>query len=645
MKRHPLSVLTLAALPILFPPSVSAQDAPATNQLTDPIGNELTPLVHGAPTDPVELETFVDGLMHVILEEFETAGAVVSVVSGGEVFFAKGYGFSDWEERTPVDPERTLFRIGSVSKLFAWTSVMQMVEQGLLDLDADVNQYLDFEVPDFLGEPVTLGNIMAHAGGFEESGFRVITADTADLLSLGELLAEDLPARVRPPGDLSSYSNHATGLAAHTVEQVTGTDWNQYVEDEILTPLGMEYATFRQPIPEGLAPHMSKGYRYRQGRFEETDFEIVPMAPVGAGAVSGVDMATFMIAHLQLGQNGDQRILAEETARLMQTDHHQMEPGVNGMAHGFMVYDQRGERIIGHGGDTRFFHTGLWLFPEHDLGVFVSFNSQASGGARNRVMAAFLDRYFPVEESFPTIPENFAERGDRFTGEFRPNRRAYTTFLKIGALGGATLSVTDRGTLRGLDTHWVEVEPLVFQEEFGTRRMIFRENDEGEITHFFLSSTPIMAWERAEAIEGTALHVTLFIITIALMILTLLSPLIGWAIRRWYGVAKTELVRIPVGARWTLWSAALLFLFAVVVLVFAMESESLVRSRGPGLWLVFLPPFFAAVPTLASVWFTIRMWMKGAGRPTVRVFYSLATLSFCLLLWQMNVWNFLGWHY
>ena len=123
---------------------------------------------HRGPTDPAELEAYLDGVMEVALEANHTAGGVVAVVSGGRVLLAKGYGYADWENRTPVDPETTLFRIGSVSKLFVWTSVMQMVEQELLDLDTDVNEYLDFEVPATYPEPVTLNHIMAHAAGFED---------------------------------------------------------------------------------------------------------------------------------------------------------------------------------------------------------------------------------------------------------------------------------------------------------------------------------------------------------------------------------------------------------------------------------------------------------------------------------------------
>ena len=391
------------------------------------------PASRSGPSDPNELEAFVDGVLGVMLDQDHSVGAVVSVVKDGRVFFAKGYGHADLETQSPVDPTTTLFRIGSVSKLFVWTSVMQLVEQGRLDLDADVNDYLDFEIPATYEQPITLNHIMAHAAGFEDRVVELFGNEPEDVRPLGTLLAEQIPARVRPPGDISSYSNHATGLAAYVVERVSGTDWIDYSERNIQQPLGMRFTTFRQPLPEHLAAHMSSGYSGQVGSFEQEAFEFVPLAPVGAAAASATDMARFMIAHLQLGLFEDQRILSERTARLMQSDHYRMDPAVNAMAHGFMVLSQNGQRIIGHGGNTFWFHTMLALFPEHDLGVFVSFNSAGGAAATMPFIDAFVDRYFPEVDGVPSAPEAFADRAARFTGYYRPNRYSHTSITKLGA--------------------------------------------------------------------------------------------------------------------------------------------------------------------------------------------------------------------
>jgi CubicO group peptidase (beta-lactamase class C family) len=596
----------------------------ATLTLAAPAGalqEQGDPPLPAGPTDPTELEAFVDGVMRVLLEEHNSAGAVVSVVRDGRVFFAKGYGYADREERQEVDPATTLFRIGSVSKLFTWTSVMQMVERSLLDLDTDVNEYLDFEIPETFEKPVTLADIMAHAGGFEDYVVELFGDAPEDVRPLGTILREQLPARVRPAGDLSSYSNHATGMAAYMVERASGTEWIELTEESILEPLGMEFTTFRQPLPDHLAPHMSRGYSYAHGSFHEEEFEYVPMAPVGAAAASGLDMARFMIGHLQLGTYDGRRFLEEGTAQLMQTIHHRMAPGVNGMAHGFMDMSRNGQRIIG-------------------------LNSEGAGSATGPFVDAFVDRYFPVEEVIVTPPEDFAERADRFIGEYRANRFSHTTLAKLAATAAVSVGATNEGILRALSAEWVEVAPLTFRERYGDETLIFRENEAGEITHFFVASTPIVAFERipvAEHPTTTFVIGLLFFVTAAVI---LLSPFVGWAARRWYGVRAHDLARIPGVARLVSWTAAALFAVGVASLVFILRDPTIIAVAVPGsLWVALLIPVVALLPTLAWVALAVQLWRKGWGRRTVRILYSLAAVVFCFFVWQLTVWNLLGWRY
>ena len=331
--------------------------------------------------NPQELEAFVDGLMHAYLDDLQIAGGVVAVVKDGQLYFSKGYGYSDVEEKTEVSPNTTLFRIGSVSKLFVWTSVMQLAEAGKLDLNADINTYLrDFQIPKRYDQPITMADLMTHTPGFEDNPIALFAKSPDKLEPLGDLLARTIPRRVRPPHEVASYSNYGTALAGHIIEEISGLSFDEYVEANIFEPLDMAHTTFRQPLPEGMAADMSKGYRFER-RFIEEPFEYVPIAPAGAVSSTADDMANFMIAHLQYGRFGERRILEEDTARLMQSDLFQHSPGVSPMAHGFMVFDMNNQRVVGHGGDTLWFHTILAMLPEHNLGFFASFNS-AGGGRR-----------------------------------------------------------------------------------------------------------------------------------------------------------------------------------------------------------------------------------------------------------------------
>ena len=271
---------------------------PATSSAALPSARELT---------ASDLEALLDGLVPAQLEREDVAGAVVAVIKDGHVLFLKGYGFADVAKRKPVSPSDTLFRPGSISKLFTWTSVMQLVEQGKLDLDRDVNDYLDFKIPVAFAKPITLRNVMTHTPGFEETGKELFVSDAAHVRPLGEYLRDHLPARIFPPGTTPAYSNYATALAGYIVQRISGKPFEQYVAENIYGPLSMPHTIFVQPLPPVLQPLMSNGYvRASQSA---KPYEFVQAYPAGSVATSAADMCNFVIAHLQDGQFGSTRIL------------------------------------------------------------------------------------------------------------------------------------------------------------------------------------------------------------------------------------------------------------------------------------------------------------------------------------------------
>ena len=184
-----------------------------------------------------DVGAFLDGILPQQLAREDIAGAVVSVVKDGKVLFARGYGYADVEKKTPVSPDNTLFRPGSISKLFTWTAVMQLVEQGKLDLDRDVNDYIDYKIPATFPKPITLRNVMTHTPGFEETAQELFVADAKDMKPLGAYLKAHLPERVYPPGTTPAYSNYATAMAGYIVQRVSGQPFDDYIEEHILKPL------------------------------------------------------------------------------------------------------------------------------------------------------------------------------------------------------------------------------------------------------------------------------------------------------------------------------------------------------------------------------------------------------------------------
>ncbi len=199
--------------------------------------------------DPAEMATFFDGVMLSNMEKNFIPGVVVAVVKDGEVFFSKGYGYADSANKVAVDPDTSLFRIGSISKVFTATAVMQLVEDGKLDLDTDINTYLDFEIADTYDQPITLAHLLSHAAGFEDRGYEVWAEDAESLVPLGEWLKDHQPARVRPAGTIASYSNYGIALAGYIVERVSGMSYDDYVDQHILQPLAMNQTSSQQPLP------------------------------------------------------------------------------------------------------------------------------------------------------------------------------------------------------------------------------------------------------------------------------------------------------------------------------------------------------------------------------------------------------------
>lgn len=279
--------------------AATASVPPAPDASATPPAAPAVPADGRAALTRADAEAWLDGLMPYAIGRGNIPGAVVVIVKDGNVLLQKGYGYADLEKRTPVDPATTLFRPGSVSKLFTWTAVMQLVEQGKLDLDADVNQYLDFKIPPRKDKPVTLRQILTHTTGMEEYVRGLITADPTDAVTLENYIKSWTPTRIFDAGTTPAYSNYATTLAGYIVQRVSGQPFDDYIEQHIFQPLNMQHASFRQPLPAKLLPHMSKGYKV--GADQPQGFEIVNPAPAGSLSASGQDMGQFMIAHLQNG--------------------------------------------------------------------------------------------------------------------------------------------------------------------------------------------------------------------------------------------------------------------------------------------------------------------------------------------------------
>jgi len=639
------SAATLAADPVpLSPPAT-----PATDSTTAP----TTPEAQGTgavPLTKADVDVWLDGYLPYALRTADIPGVVVTVVKDGQILTARGFGYADREKRTPVDPDRTLFRPGSVSKLITWTAVMQLVEQGKVDLDTDINTYLDFKIPDYDGKPITMRQMMTHTAGFEEAVKDIIYTDPAHHASLGEYLKRWTPKRVFAPGTTPAYSNWATALAGYVVERISGESFDDYCDKNIFTPLGMTNSTMRQPLPEALAGQMASGYKPGQ---DAGKFEIIGPAPAGSLSSTGTDMAKFMIANLDQGKG----LLSPETAAMMhnspldKVDPASLLPPLNRMELGYFETNINGREVIGHLGDTEFFHTSLHLLMNEGVGVYFSFNSGGREGIvqtlRWSLFEDFADRYFPATTppAAPIDEKTAAEHAAMMAGNWQVSRTAFSNPIAILQLISQTkIAVGPKGLLipdllgaNKLPREWEEIAPFVWRER-GGHDLLAAKVENGQVVRWsFGLLGPFMVFDRVPAHRSASWLLPAASVAMGVLFLTVLFWPIGWFARRKYR-ATFPLAGTPLRAyKWTRWAtlAVVLVLVGWMAMIGALFAnlENLAGAFDALLMVlqvVGLVAFIGAVVITGwNAWLT---WRDGR-KWTAKTWNTLIAVSSCVLLY------------
>jgi CubicO group peptidase (beta-lactamase class C family) len=600
--------------------------------------------------DPQELEKFMDSAMKSQLSEQNIAGAVVVVVQDDQVLLAKGYGYADVEKQIPVDAVQTMFRAGSVTKLFTWTAVMQLAEQGKLDLQADVNTYLTkFQVPDTYPQPITMLDLMSHTAGFGEISWRLGQTPLEELTSLEEFLQEYMPERIYPPGKLLAYSNYGTSLAGYIVEQVSGEPYEQYVETHILQPLGMAHSTMHQPLPREMVPDMAQGYLFINGAYQPLPLERFYNTPASALVASGVDMGKFMLAHLKDGGYDGARILQPETARLMHTQSYTFDPTLPGWAHGFEEQIVNGWRLIGHGGDVAGFRTLLRLIPEEKVGLYVAFNSANVGDARETLLQMFMDRYFPAPQSEgdPAGNENASLTGniplDHYTGFYTDSSVSYQDPRKIWAWSSMLWirpgpnNTLQKTYLLGLSVEgtWVPVQPMVFQYADTGALVIFKADEQGQVRYMRDSGSIASAVIRIKQpwYGGQVFHFGLLVFSLLTFLLTVISAVVAFFISLRKRVASR---RSPWQSRLARGLAlALCLAFIYFVAIFIQKSDNPLQP------IILIMAWLIAILSAGVTLMAIAAWWKGWWGLAGRLHYTLVALAALAILWFEIYWKLL----
>ena len=602
-----------------------------------------------------DLAAFLDGLMPLQLEENDIAGAVVCVVKDGKILFEKGYGYSNMKDRTPVTADATLFRAGSISKTFVWTAVMQMVEQGKIDLDRDVNDYLDFKLPASFGKPITMREVMTHTTGLEENLKDLFLDSAEDMEPTQRYLLTHLPKQIYPPGTTPAYSNYASTLAAYIVELHSGLPYNAYVERNILHPLDMSSTTFEQPLPPYLQKLMS--YGYSQASKPPKNFEFVQVWPAGSVSTTAENMAHFMIAHLQGGEYKGVRILKPETARLMHSRAFGIRSELNGMAYGFYEETRNGHRIIGHGGDTQWFHSDMHLMLDDHIGFFVSYNSLGKKGPpREALWEHFLDRYFPFSPLPGEHVKRAVEDANEIRGTYWSSRRTERTPAAIlGLLTQPHVQTNSDGTITvDLLTDYAdnpkrfeEIAPLLFREVHGQDHFGFTRDHAGRL--IMALDVGIAVLQPVPTVKNGKINLIILVYSLSVFVLSLLSWPFNAALRKHYGY-KAELTAEYRRSRLLLRIACVINLAFVGywfhLFTSLREKFSAFSSRSVGMFhVVQIIGSVGVLALLLAIYFCVRSW---ADRPLwkwTKVWNSLLMLAFAGYAFFVLNWGLLDFRF
>jgi CubicO group peptidase (beta-lactamase class C family) len=555
--------------------TAAAEPAPPAPPQHQPGGHDLT---------ASDVDSWLDGALGSALQTTGIPGASVSVVADGQLLTARGYGLADTgtegDPARPVDPDDTLFRVGSVSKVVSATAVMRLVEEGRLDLDADVQQYLDFDLDTPRGA-VTLRHLLTHTSGFEEVIAGLIGAPGSEV-SLRDAVSAAPPEQVFAPGTTPAYSNYGASLAGYVAERVSGEPFAELVQEEVFEPVGMTSSSFEQPLPADLDARLAKGYPDDSQPSWPT--EVVNAAPAGAMTSSATDMARFMLAHL-----GD--LPADESPLTADTLAEMHRPALDSDDLGTLAEGQRmdlaffddstpGLPAFGHDGDTQVFHTAMRMFPEQDAGIFVTLNGNGrdpmdSSELRTTLLEGFADRYLRDDEgasaggagaaaeagpdaetvaatSPGTASSGAASAAAALAGTYVSSRSPFSNPGALLALSGqttvvprsdGTVAVTPKplGTTTGV---YEQVGEHAWREVGGDAVLATRTGGDDDATVSAISWGASFTLLRAP-VWGTA---SVVLPTVALSVVVLLVSLVAWPAAAVAGAGRRRRGELPAAA-------------------------------------------------------------------------------------------------
>ena len=604
-----------------------------------------------------EFELFLDELIPPALDKSVLSTVSVALVFDGQLVVSRGYGFADQATEQKLDPNLHLIRPGSVSKLLTWTAVMQLTEQGLIDLDADINNYLDFSIPEHPSGPVTMRHLMTHRAGFEDVLRDLMLTSPEQLIKNEVWLKRWVPERVFAVGTVPAYSNYAAALAGYIVERVSNMPFELYVEQHIFQTAGMKNSSFRQPLPAPLASQVAK--IYNKSGTELVPYDYISPLPAGSLSATAQDMGLFMVAFLAndgTGQKGvSAPLLTTKTREQMLSYSADHVEGMDTMALGFVRSDEQGLQIWQHSGNTRSYHSHLMLIPEYGAGLFVSIGSAAGRPQayelRQTLNSAFIKRFFPTttSEALPHSDSAGAkQRAGEVTGYYQNSRTSFSSLLAVlQPLYRLQVTATEAGDLmlagynKADNTPWLwrEVQPYLWQQVGGQDRLSALVKPDQAVMLNIGALAPVQSWNKVHPLANATVLVPAWCFALLVLLLSVLKLPYLWLRHKKHWLLQTGAVATLVLA-----CCALAVFLGLVLLNQALDaiynftpSDLLIRSAQ----LLCFFSVLAVVPAL--LWLKRSLQVSGALLQRMQATLTLAAFLFIAVylavyqLWSLPI--------
>ncbi|TVQ04498.1 MAG: class A beta-lactamase-related serine hydrolase [Balneolaceae bacterium] len=599
-----------------------------------------------------------DSLRNIIKDFFNdqsAPGAVVIWVQNDSTLVFETMGFANISENRVIDPDSTIFRIGSISKALNAIGVLNRVEASLLQLDEDINSYFDDPlISARFKKPVTLRHLLTHTAGFDDKFIGKSSRTREDARSLKDVMQKELPVRIIGPGEISSYSNFGAALSGYLAEHVSGLEYSELMDSILFRPLGMYHSSF-DPDYQALR-HFMTGYFPQQNGLIPLDYDYLHDAPAGTMVSTAHDMNRFLKVILDADGLEKAGVLSREMREEMmrvQFTHHPALSG--GFGYLWNIFEYSGHRVIGHDGGYIGSAARLFLLPDHNTAMFIAVNMMDFTFI-SRVTELIISSFLPdsdINEQVPSAPERYTSQRPlhEFAGTWRNTRYSKHSFTKFGVMVGIMGQEINTGiendTLLTLPKpdgslhRMVKIGPNLFESIDGGYRIAFRENG-GKITHLFTSGTS--AFERLHPFETTRVQIPFLIAANIFFSVLSVIYIIVFLVRKIRNI--TPGLHSPGGLEFAVAfsysSSFLLYLPA-----FAMIPEYEIHiGFGYGMpWLFYIITVLPYVALGFTLLLAIQIF-KEKRNNKLRLVFSLFVILFSITLFlSLDYWNLAGWKF